>query len=50
MLIDEIIDAFRARFDVTVETVVTAEENIAFNVPRELRDDALPRTARRSQG
>ena len=50
VLIDEIIDAFRARFDVTVETVVTAEENIAFNVPRELRDDALPRAARRSQG
>ena len=50
VLIDEIIDAFRARFDVTVETVVTAEESIAFNVPRELRDDALPRAARRSQG
>ena len=37
-LVNEIIDAFRARFDVTVETVSTAQEHIAFNVPRELRD------------
>ncbi|MGI9404087.1 MAG: 4-hydroxy-3-methylbut-2-enyl diphosphate reductase [Hyphomicrobium sp.] len=36
-LVDEVIDAFRERFDVTVETVTTANENIAFNVPRELR-------------
>jgi 4-hydroxy-3-methylbut-2-enyl diphosphate reductase len=48
VLIDEIIDAFRARFDVTVETVVTAEESIAFNVPRELRDDAPPRRRARA--
>jgi 4-hydroxy-3-methylbut-2-enyl diphosphate reductase len=46
VLVDEIIDAFRDRFDVTVENVITARENIAFNVPRELRDDAAPRTAR----
>jgi 4-hydroxy-3-methylbut-2-enyl diphosphate reductase len=50
VLVDEIIDAFRARFDVTVESVVTAKESIAFNVPRELRDDAPPRAARRAQG
>ncbi len=36
-LVNEIVDAFRARFDVTVEMVSTAQENIAFNVPRELR-------------
>ena len=36
-LVEEVIDAFRERFDVTVETVSTANENIAFNVPRELR-------------
>ena len=41
VLVDEIIEAFRARFEVTVEEVVTAEERIAFNVPRELRD-AIP--------
>jgi 4-hydroxy-3-methylbut-2-enyl diphosphate reductase len=40
VLVNEIIDAFRQRFDVTVEVVTTAEERIAFNVPRELRADA----------
>src|SRR5919108_871380 len=38
LLVDAIVDAFRARFDVTLETVTTAQERIAFNVPRELRD------------
>ncbi len=38
VLVDNIIDAFRERFDVEVETVTTAEENIAFKLPRELRD------------
>jgi 4-hydroxy-3-methylbut-2-enyl diphosphate reductase len=37
VLVNEVVDAFRTRYEVTVETVVTAEENIAFNVPRELR-------------
>jgi 4-hydroxy-3-methylbut-2-en-1-yl diphosphate reductase len=40
LLVDEIVDAFRARFDVHVETLETARERIAFNVPRELRDVA----------
>jgi 4-hydroxy-3-methylbut-2-enyl diphosphate reductase len=38
VLVDEIVDAFRARYDVTVEEVTTATERIAFNVPRELRE------------
>ena len=38
----EIIDAFRARFDVRLEKVVTREERIAFNVPRELREAGAP--------
>jgi 4-hydroxy-3-methylbut-2-enyl diphosphate reductase len=38
VLVDNIIDAFRSRFDVSVETVTTAEENITFKLPRELRD------------
>ena len=38
LLVEEIIDAFRARFDASVESVVTKEERIAFNVPRELRE------------
>jgi 4-hydroxy-3-methylbut-2-en-1-yl diphosphate reductase len=40
VLVDEMIEAFRQRYTVTVETVTTAEERIAFNVPRELRDPA----------
>jgi 4-hydroxy-3-methylbut-2-enyl diphosphate reductase len=36
-LVEEVIDSIRERFDVTVEIVTTASENIAFNVPRELR-------------
>jgi 4-hydroxy-3-methylbut-2-enyl diphosphate reductase len=36
-LVEEVIDAFRDRFDVKLETVTTALERIAFNVPRELR-------------
>jgi 4-hydroxy-3-methylbut-2-enyl diphosphate reductase len=37
-LVTEIIDAFRARYDVSVESVVTTQERIAFNLPRELRE------------
>ncbi len=38
ILVDNIIDAFRERFDVEIEIVTTAEESIAFKLPRELRD------------
>lgn len=38
LLVDEVIDAFRDRFDVTVETVETAVENVEFKVPRVLRE------------
>jgi len=37
-LVSELIDAFRAHFEVTVEDVVTREERIGFSIPRELRD------------
>ncbi|MEW5964306.1 MAG: 4-hydroxy-3-methylbut-2-enyl diphosphate reductase [Pseudomonadota bacterium] len=37
VLVNEVVDAFRARYDVEIETVATAAESIAFNVPRELR-------------
>jgi 4-hydroxy-3-methylbut-2-enyl diphosphate reductase len=40
VLVEEIIDAFAARYDVSVETVRTAEETIAFTLPRELREVA----------
>jgi 4-hydroxy-3-methylbut-2-enyl diphosphate reductase len=42
LLVEEIIDAFRARFDVRLERVATTEERIAFNVPRELREAGAP--------
>jgi 4-hydroxy-3-methylbut-2-enyl diphosphate reductase len=38
VLVDEIIDAFKARFAAKVEAVTTAEESIAFKLPRELRE------------
>lgn len=40
VLINEVIDAFRDRFDVTVEVVETAQENVEFKVPRVLRETA----------
>ncbi|WP_281981637.1 4-hydroxy-3-methylbut-2-enyl diphosphate reductase [Thalassorhabdomicrobium marinisediminis] len=40
VLINEVIDAFRDRFDVTVEQVETAVENVEFKVPRVLREPA----------
>lgn len=40
VLINEIIDAFKARYEVTVEVVETAVENVEFKVPRVLREPA----------
>ena len=40
VLITEVVDAFKNRFDVTMEQVVTAEENVEFKVPRVLRQPA----------
>ncbi len=40
VLVNEVIDAFRDRFDVTVELVETAQENVEFKVPRVLREPA----------
>lgn len=36
VLVDEVIEALRGRFDVTVQEVVTREENVVFNVPKVL--------------
>jgi 4-hydroxy-3-methylbut-2-enyl diphosphate reductase len=41
-LVEEVIGAFRQRYEVTLETVTTARESIAFNVPRELRAAPAP--------
>ncbi len=40
VLINEVIDAFHARYDVTVDVVETATENVEFKVPRVLREQA----------
>ncbi|MBW6416550.1 4-hydroxy-3-methylbut-2-enyl diphosphate reductase [Celeribacter sp. PS-C1] len=40
VLVNEVIDAFRDRYDVTVELVETAQENVEFKVPRVLRETA----------
>ena len=41
IIVDEIIDAFRERYDVTVEIAVTATETEDFPVMRVLRDVEL---------
>ena len=40
ILVEEVIDAFAARYDVHVEVVTAAEEAMVFNLPRTLRDNA----------
>ncbi len=40
VLINEVIDAFRGPYNVTVELVETAKENVEFKVPRVLREPA----------
>ncbi len=40
VLVDEVIAAFRSHFDVTVNLVETAKENVEFKVPRILRTPA----------
>lgn len=37
VLVEEMIAAFEGRYSVTVEAVTTAQETVAFNLPRELR-------------
>jgi 4-hydroxy-3-methylbut-2-en-1-yl diphosphate reductase len=38
VLVNEIIDAFRAHYDVAVEKVTLREENVFFKLPKELRE------------
>lgn len=40
VLVEEVIGAFAQRYEVSVETVSAAEENIFFPLPRQLRDNA----------
>ncbi|TIW78055.1 MAG: 4-hydroxy-3-methylbut-2-enyl diphosphate reductase, partial [Mesorhizobium sp.] len=41
IIVDEIIDAFRQRFDVTIDLAITATETEDFPVMRVLRDVEL---------
>jgi len=40
ILVEEIVHAFARHFDVSVEIITTAQENVAFKLPRELRATA----------
>ncbi len=40
ILVEEVIDALRDRYDVTIENVTTKLENVSFKIPKELRQDA----------
>jgi 4-hydroxy-3-methylbut-2-enyl diphosphate reductase len=40
VIVEEVLDAFAERFEITVELVRTAEENIVFSLPRSLREVA----------
>ncbi|MGQ0456419.1 MAG: 4-hydroxy-3-methylbut-2-enyl diphosphate reductase [Hyphomicrobium sp.] len=37
VIVEEVIEAFRSRYDVTIDVVTTVDERVVFNVPRELR-------------
>jgi len=37
VLVEEIMDAFAERFEITVETISTADESVSFPLPKELR-------------
>lgn len=40
VLVEGVLDAFRARYDVDIHRVVTAEENVSFKMPRIMREPA----------
>jgi 4-hydroxy-3-methylbut-2-en-1-yl diphosphate reductase len=40
VLVTGVLDAFRERYDVAIERVVTAEESVNFKMPRLLREPA----------
>ena len=37
VIVEEVVEAFRERYDVTIDVVTTLEERVIFNVPREVR-------------
>jgi 4-hydroxy-3-methylbut-2-enyl diphosphate reductase len=47
ILVEEVIDACRERFDVTIKEVTVKTEDVQFKLPRELRSAAIPAQATR---
>jgi 4-hydroxy-3-methylbut-2-enyl diphosphate reductase len=42
VIVEEVVEAFRQRYDVSVDIVTTLEERVTFNVPREVRVARAP--------
>jgi 4-hydroxy-3-methylbut-2-enyl diphosphate reductase len=45
VLVEQVLDAFAARYDIAVETLSTADESVFFPLPRTLREAAAPSQA-----
>ncbi len=39
VLVEEILDAFAEKFELDIETVTTATEDVSFPLPRQLREE-----------
>jgi 4-hydroxy-3-methylbut-2-enyl diphosphate reductase len=42
VIVEEVVEAFRSRYDVTIDVITTLEERVIFNVPREVRVTPAP--------
>ncbi|MGO4684692.1 4-hydroxy-3-methylbut-2-enyl diphosphate reductase [Hyphomicrobium sp. 2TAF46] len=42
VIVEEVVEAFRSRYDVTIDVVTTLEERVIFKVPREVRVARAP--------
>jgi 4-hydroxy-3-methylbut-2-enyl diphosphate reductase len=45
ILVEHVLDAFAARYDIEVETLSTADESVFFPLPRTLREATAPSRA-----
>ena len=42
ILVEQVLDAFAARFEIEIETLSTADESVSFPLPRTLREETAP--------
>ncbi|WP_210269910.1 4-hydroxy-3-methylbut-2-enyl diphosphate reductase [Hyphomicrobium methylovorum] len=42
LIVEEVVEAFRARYEVEIEVVTTLEERVVFNIPRDVRVTRTP--------